>query len=76
MLPAQRASEQEEKARSVPLDFQVLAKQGRARASKLALPRFDALTPIFMPVGTQGALHGLPGPCMPVSAIHAGMQAH
>ena len=34
---------------------QVLATQGRARASRMTLPHNVCYTPMFMPVGTQGA---------------------
>ena len=34
---------------------QVLAQQGRARASRMTLPHNVCYTPMFMPVGTQGA---------------------
>ena len=34
---------------------QVLATQGRARASRMTLPHNGCYTPMFMPVGTQGA---------------------
>lgn len=34
---------------------QVIATWGRARSSRLKLPHYTALTPMFMPVGTQGA---------------------
>ena len=40
---------------SPALAFQVLARQGRARASRMTLPHYEAHTPMFMPVGTQGA---------------------
>lgn len=33
---------------------QVLAEQGRARASRMTLPHNVCYTPMFMPVGTQG----------------------
>ena len=39
---------------SPALTFEVLATQGRARASRMTLPHFTAETPMFMPVGTQG----------------------
>lgn len=35
---------------------QVLAQQGRARTATMKLPHYTAETPMFMPVGTQGAL--------------------
>ena len=43
---------------------QVLAEQGRARASRMTLPHNVCYTPMFMPVGTQGthctAIYGSP----------------
>lgn len=42
-----------------PLSFEVLAVDGRARASVLALAHHDCRTPMFMPVGTQGSVKGL-----------------
>ena len=42
-----------------PLEFEVIATDGRARASRLKLHRHDCLTPMFMPVGTQGSVKGL-----------------
>jgi len=35
--------------------LQVVAQWGRARCSRMKLPHYTALTPMFMPVGTQGA---------------------
>ena len=40
---------------SPALKFEVLAQCGRARASRMTLPHFVCETPMFMPVGTQGA---------------------
>lgn len=36
------------------LKFELLATDGRARATRVALRHHDCLTPMFMPVGTQG----------------------
>ena len=36
-------------------NLQVVAQQGRARTAQMTLPHFTAETPMFMPVGTQGA---------------------
>ncbi|EIE21665.1 Queuine tRNA-ribosyltransferase [Coccomyxa subellipsoidea C-169] len=44
---------------SPALTFEVLAAQGRARASRMTLPHFAAETPMFMPVGTKGTVKGL-----------------
>mmetsp|Transcript_4850 Transcript_4850/g.12282 ORF Transcript_4850/g.12282 Transcript_4850/m.12282 type:complete len:154 (+) Transcript_4850:156-617(+) len=52
-----------EPAQAVDLDeslsFEVLATDGRARATRVALRHHDCLTPMFMPVGTQGTVKGL-----------------
>lgn len=40
---------------SPALSFRVVAKCGRARSSRMELPHFNCETPMFMPVGTQGA---------------------
>eukprot|EP01132_Coremiostelium_polycephalum_P009057 gene9057-11095_t len=42
-----------------PLKFEILARAGKARASKLTLPHHVCDTPMFMPVGTQGTVKGL-----------------
>lgn len=44
-----------------PIHFEVLATDGKARASRLTFTNGDrkCLTPMFMPVGTQGSLKGL-----------------
>jgi len=42
-----------------PLVFHLDATCGRARASTIELPHGDVLTPVFMPVGTQGTIKGL-----------------
>ena len=39
--------------------FTVQATQGQARAGRLDLRRGSVETPVFMPVGTQGAIRGL-----------------
>ncbi|PNW75841.1 hypothetical protein CHLRE_12g558400v5 [Chlamydomonas reinhardtii] len=44
---------------SPALKFKVVATQGRARSSRMALPHYTAHTPMFMPVGTQGSVKGL-----------------
>lgn len=41
------------------LPFEIQAHQSQARASILSTPRGDIKTPVFMPVGTQGAIRGL-----------------
>lgn len=43
------------------LKFKILSECSvtKARASTLTLPHSEILTPIFMPVGTQGTLKGL-----------------
>eukprot|EP00930_Biecheleria_cincta_P043547 TRINITY_DN29891_c0_g1_i1.p1 TRINITY_DN29891_c0_g1~~TRINITY_DN29891_c0_g1_i1.p1 ORF type:complete len:465 (-),score=103.13 TRINITY_DN29891_c0_g1_i1:45-1439(-) len=42
-----------------PLVFSLEATCGRARASTIELPHGDVLTPVFMPVGTQGTIKGM-----------------
>lgn len=41
------------------LSFSILAECGRARRSVLTLPHIAAHTPMFMPVGTYGAIKGV-----------------
>ena len=41
------------------LRFEVLAEDGRARATRVSLRNIDCLTPLFMPVGTQGKFREL-----------------
>nr|ACO10794.1 Probable queuine tRNA-ribosyltransferase [Caligus rogercresseyi] len=49
------------KSKMSALSLKVLAEcsVSKARASVLSLPHADVLTPVFMPVGTQGTLKGL-----------------
>jgi hypothetical protein len=42
-----------------PLSFKVLKTFKYARASVLTLPHGDVRTPVYMPVGTKGAMKGL-----------------
>jgi queuine tRNA-ribosyltransferase len=42
-----------------PLDFKISAADGRARAAMLTTRRSIIETPVFMPVGTQGAVKGV-----------------
>jgi queuine tRNA-ribosyltransferase len=42
-----------------PLKFEILSSFGNARASILTLPHGKCRTPMFMPVGTQGAIKGI-----------------
>ena len=44
---------------SPPLVFKLEATCGRARAATVQLPHGDVLTPVFMPVGTQGTIKGM-----------------
>jgi queuine tRNA-ribosyltransferase len=53
-----------------PFPFQVDARVGRARATTLSLPRGTIRTPVFMPVGTQGAVRGV----SPAQIAEAGTQ--
>jgi len=41
-----------------PIEFEVIAKDGDARAGILKTRRGDIETPVFMPVGTAGAVKG------------------
>ncbi|KAJ3435007.1 queuine tRNA-ribosyltransferase catalytic subunit 1 [Anaeramoeba flamelloides] len=41
------------------LEFEILAKSGKARTSILTLPHYKVTTPIFQPVGTCGSMKGL-----------------
>jgi queuine tRNA-ribosyltransferase len=41
------------------LTQQIQAEQGRARASRVQLPRGEFLTPVFMPVGTQATVKAM-----------------
>ena len=41
------------------LKFEIVAKFNRARAGILTLPHGKVLTPVYMPVGTKGAMKGL-----------------
>lgn len=42
-----------------PVDFEIHAQSGQARAATLTLARGKIQTPVFMPVGTQGAIRTL-----------------
>jgi queuine tRNA-ribosyltransferase len=42
--------------------FSVLARDGRARTGRLATPHGEVETPVFMPVGTAGAVKAVPHP--------------
>lgn len=42
-----------------PLDFRIIARHNRARAAVMTLPHGDVSTPVYMPVGTKGAIKGL-----------------
>jgi queuine tRNA-ribosyltransferase catalytic subunit len=44
---------------SPALAFQLESESGLARASTITLPHGDVTTPVFMPVGTYGAIKGL-----------------
>lgn len=47
------------------LPFTIEAKHGQARAAELETARGTIRTPVFMPVGTQGAIRGLPAGLLP-----------
>lgn len=42
-----------------PLEFEVVAECGPARAAVVRLPHGEVQTPVYMPVGTQGTLKGV-----------------
>lgn len=42
-----------------PLEFEVVAERGPARAAVVRLPHGAVQTPVYMPVGTQGTLKGV-----------------
>src|SRR5436190_23545495 len=44
----------------MPLAFEVTARDGAARTGVLRTPHGDVHTPAFMPVGTLGAVKGVP----------------
>ena len=56
---------------SPALTFDVIATQGRARASRMTLPHFTAETPMFMPVGTQGKASYLIKACQPTPSAQS-----
>jgi queuine tRNA-ribosyltransferase len=43
----------------VPLKFEIIKKFNKARASIMTLPHSEVKTPVYMPVGTKGAMKGL-----------------
>ena len=45
--------------KQMPLTFTVLKQFHRCRASTLVLPHGEVRTPVYMPVGTKGAMKGL-----------------
>ncbi len=42
-----------------PIPFEIIASSGRARAGVLKMARGEVRTPVYMPVGTQGAIRAL-----------------
>ena len=42
-----------------PMNFKIIKKRGKARASVMGLPHGDVFTPVYMPVGTKGTIKGL-----------------
>jgi queuine tRNA-ribosyltransferase len=42
-----------------PINFEILASEGKARAGKITTRRSVIETPVFMPVGTQGTVKGV-----------------
>ncbi|TYZ64046.1 hypothetical protein PybrP1_011904 [[Pythium] brassicae (nom. inval.)] len=51
------------------LSLQIVGRHNRARASVLTLPHGAVRTPVFMPVGTQGAIKGLTAEQMALAPI-------
>lgn len=51
------------------MSFELLSKDGEARAGSLKLAHGEVPTPIFMPVGTQGVIKGLD--CLDIFALKA-----
>jgi queuine tRNA-ribosyltransferase len=54
----------------MPLEFEILARDGAARTGRLQTPHGEIATPAFQPVGTLGAVKGVPSPWL----IEAGAQ--
>jgi queuine tRNA-ribosyltransferase len=52
-----------------PIPFSVDAHEGQARATTLQLARGTIQTPVFMPVGTQGAVRATPMPMLEQTGI-------
>lgn len=52
-------AEKQIKMTTTALSFNVLKRFNLARASILTLPHGDVRTPVYMPVGTKGAMKGL-----------------
>src|SRR5271169_4888662 len=44
----------------MPLDFRIETTSGKARAGRLITPHAEIETPVFMPVGTQASVKGVP----------------
>src|SRR5262249_4115062 len=44
---------------TIPLDFEIVVREGNARAGILQTRRGQIETPVFMPVGTAGAVKGI-----------------
>ncbi|CAD8178805.1 unnamed protein product [Paramecium octaurelia] len=47
------------KKNEIPLEFTILATHNFARASIMRLPHGEVQTPVYMPVGTKGAMKGV-----------------
>ncbi len=41
------------------MNFKIIKQTNKARASIMTLPHGPVLTPVYMPVGTKGAIKGL-----------------
>ena len=57
------------------LKFELLGTDGRARATRIKLRHHDCLTPMFMPVGTQGTFVFF-GPALLVVPNFLSMRKH
>jgi queuine tRNA-ribosyltransferase len=56
---SQRARQQLKQMNVKPINFEVIAREGKARAGVLTTRRGVIETPVFMPVGTAGTIKGL-----------------
>lgn len=45
--------------KKLPVTYELVKKQGNARAGVITTPHGKIETPVFMPVGTQGTVKGM-----------------